>query len=102
MISRSEQQFIIKLHDKVALEKEYRKDVHSKERMAVSGVFDFNSENILKDINRLGVDCVCNFEEGIWEITLGGKATKKKVNMKGEELDMIMAKSLIIYARKYL
>lgn len=102
MISKAEQQIIIKLQDLSKLEEQYKLHVHSKEKLKPAEATEFNSTLILADINKLGVDCVCDFVEGVWEITLGGKATKKKVNMKGENLATLMAKSLIIYARKYL
>jgi hypothetical protein len=110
VISAAEQQFVIKLQDTEELAKRFVNDVLGHARLTSSSpVYQLarpndvlDPRNVLSVIKHLNVEVRTDFGDGIWNIDMGGAQTKKKVKLSVANLDIGLAKALIIYVRKYL
>lgn len=109
MISKAEQQVIIKMQDATELAAIFKSDVFGHTKLT-SGERPFNApypndpldqRNAASIIGYLNLQTKLAFEDGVWAIDVGGQATKKKVNLNVNNLSMGLAKALIIYVRKY-
>jgi len=110
MISAAEQQLVTKLQDTQELSKRFVSDVLSHSRLTQSAnIFVaprpeevLDPRNTLEVVRHLNLEVRMDYNDGVWNIDMGGLQTKKKVKLGVANLDIGLAKALIIYVRKYL
>ena len=107
MISKAEQQLVLKSQDKAEIKSFFSRDVLAHKRFEGSSLikdFELTPSSAFEAVTVLGEPAQVDFvaDGRTWTVTLGGQKAKKISQASGEVLELVIAKAMIIYVRKYL